>query len=110
MKILLENFFKTLVLFRIMNKRKRIDSEQISNKKKNIMIKNDSDDECSILSPRISPINRPSLSIGFFQCQICQRYFKVKDIYLDHLTFCAKQNQVSIKIIRAIKDNDEQMN
>ncbi|CAF1258708.1 unnamed protein product [Rotaria sp. Silwood1] len=109
----------------IYTKRKRIDNDNISNKRKIVINSttmndsdNDDDNERVSLSPRVSPIilkvtkssnliNHSSSSMTLFKCQLCRRCLRNKDIYMDHMTMCAVQRQASIKIIRAEKNKDE---
>ncbi|CAF3863143.1 unnamed protein product [Adineta steineri] len=103
-------------------KRKRTDQDDKSNKRKityYFTTKNDNDDDDRLsLSPRVPPviskptrssntINRSLQTRALFKCQLCHRYLKNKDIYMDHMMMCAIQRQASIKIVRTEKDKDE---
>ncbi|CAF2420539.1 unnamed protein product [Rotaria sp. Silwood2] len=95
-------------------KRKRIDQDIISKKRKILL--NDYDKSVRLsLSSRISKTIKSSKltnasiithslsSMTIFKCQLCCRCFASKDSYLDHMILCAIEHQASIKIVRAKK-------
>ncbi|CAF0822670.1 unnamed protein product [Rotaria sordida] len=98
----------------ITTKRKRIDQDIISKKRKILLNDNDNNVRLSFSSrmsknTKVSKLINTSIishsfsSMTIFKCQLCCRCFTSKDSYLDHMIICAIEHQASIKIVRAQK-------
>ncbi|CAF0829350.1 unnamed protein product [Rotaria sp. Silwood1] len=99
----------------IATKRKRIDQDIISKKRKILLNDNENSVRLSLSSrisktTKISKLSSTSIishslsSMTIFKCQLCCRCFASKDSYLDHMIICAIEHQASIKIVRATKN------